>query len=571
MPRAKMAWLLAALACTPSRTPDKAGETPADDSAAPVEDTGGGAAPYSDEADPVYDPDVLHEVEITLDPDDWESLRNQERSIYEMLDGDCLAAPWESPYTWFEAEVRYDGEDLGSVGLRKKGLMGSASTTRPSLRVDVDHSADGARYHGLEKLVFNNNNQDESRVRSCLAHAFFADAGLVAPRCSLAHVTVNGEDLGIYDNAEALDEDLIARRRGAEPTSLYEGRLSDFREGWLGSFEAKNDHSDGSELQAVADALELDDDQVLDALDAVVDLDAFYDYWAAEVIAGQWDGYVENTNNFYVYGDPEDGRLHFIAGGPDATWDSRSPFGLGQPVWVAAIGALPNRLIQIPEARSAYVEHLSALLDTAWKPEDRLARIDAWGELLHDETSRGERRALGDLREIVAAKQGDIEDGLGGRFTPPALRGDPCWSEIGSVSVRFSTTFGSYPSGDLYTEGEASTSYEISGVPYVSVQDGVTAGWADDQVLLLVMSQIADDTWIAPYVVFDPAYLADDTDVPVDGYAALAVLLYNSPETGGQWTTAAYLGDGSVSLDRASDAGGATISGSLSLSVLGSE
>ena len=558
-------------ACTPGSLPLDGDKATATDTADSPGETADSDAPYSDEADVVYDPSVLHEVAITLDEADWETLRNQERSIYDMLEGDCLASPWESPYTWFEAEVSYDGEDLGTVGLRKKGLMGSASTTRPSLRVDVDRVSEDARYRGLEKLVFNNNNQDLSRVRSCLAHGFFADAGLVAPRCALAHVTVNGEDLGIYDNAEALDEALIARRRGAEPTSLYEGRLSDFREGWMGSFEAKNDESDGSELQAVTDALAQDDDQVLDALDAVVDLDAFYDYWAAEVIAGQWDGYVDNTNNFYVYGDPEDGRLHFIVGGPDAAWDSRQPFGAGQPVWVAALGALPNRLIQIPAAKAAYQEHLQALLDTAWRPEDRLAQLDAWGELIHDQTSRSERGALNDLREIVAAKADDITSELGRAYTPPALRGDPCWTAVGSVNLSFSTTFGSYPLDDLYTAGAVTSSYEIAGVSYTSLQDGVTLGWADDQALLLVISEIAEDTYLAPYVVFDPVWLADDTDMPVDGYAAIAVLLYSSPDTGGQWTTAAYLGDGYVSFDVASDADGASVSGSLSLSVLGSD
>ena len=112
-----------------------------------------------------------------------------------MLEGDCLAAPWEAPYTYFEADVSFDGEDLGIVGLRKKGLMGSASTTRPSLRIDTDRYVDGRHFDGLEKLVLNNNNQDESRMRSCLAHGFYADAGLVAPRCSLAHVEAHVEGL----------------------------------------------------------------------------------------------------------------------------------------------------------------------------------------------------------------------------------------------------------------------------------------------------------------------------------------------------------------------------------------
>lgn len=549
------------LACAP-REPGTDGA--AGDAVAPLEQV-----PGSDPSAAVYDPDRLHEVEITLDEADWEALRAQTRSIYEMLEGDCLSAPWEPPYTWFPAEISVDGEPLGRVGLRKKGLLGSASTTRPSLRVDVDHLVEGARWRGLEKLVFNNNNQDQSRMRSCLAHAFFADAGLVAPRCSLARLRVNGEDLGIYANTEAIDEELIERVEGAPPRTLYEGRLSDFREGWLGSFEAKNDQSDGADLQALADALAAEDEELLERLDASLDLDAFLLFWAAEGVAGHWDGYSGNTNNFYVYGAPEDGRLRFLAGGPDATFDSREPFGDGEPVWVATVGALANRLIAHEEGRARYEARVQELLERAWDEQGRLERLDAWTALIEEEISREERRAGAKLREIVAARAGDIEAQLGGEVEAGALRGSPCFVALGSVSVGFETSFGSYPDGDLYAGGEASTSYEIDGTTYVSRQDGVSVGWyGEERLIWLTISEIADEVWLAPYVLFDPDLLVDGAEIRIDGVQAEAALLYASPETGGSWTTAAYLGDGALIFEAGAAEEGATLRGSLDLSVL---
>lgn len=138
------------------------------------------------------------------------------------------------------------------------------------------------------------------------------------------------------------------------------------------------------------------------------------------------------------------------------------------------------------------------------------------------------------------------------------------------MEVSFSITFGSYPSGDLFAGGEAVTYYEIDGATYTSLQDGVSLGWADDESLLwLTISEIADDTWIAPYIVFDPTLLYDDAVVPVDGFSAMACLLYNGPDTGGEWTTAAYLGDGALTFEVASDGNGDTVSGALSVSVQG--
>lgn len=539
----------------------------------PAPGIGDDSAPVDmvDEAAPIYDPTRVHEVEITMAEADWDALRNQTRSIYEMLDGDCLAQPFGTPYTYFQGQASFDGEALGTVGIRKKGLMGSASTTRPSLRLDTDHVEEGVRFHGLEKLVFNNNNQDSSRMRTCLAHGFYADAGLVAPRCSLAHVTVNGTDLGLYDNTESIDQDLVERVTGGAPRTMYEGTLSDFREGWLASFDPKDEASDGADLAAVVAALESDDDAVLAALDEVLDLDAFFQFWAAEALSGHWDSYSGNTNNFYVYGAADDGRLRFVASGPDATFDSDEPFGAGEPVWVTTAGALANRLIQIPEGRTRYESALRTLLDEVWDADERLAQIDAWKDLLHDYTTREERQAMEDLRDIVAAKADTVNAQLGGEVQPAELRGNPCFVEIGTVKVDFSTTFGSYPDGDVMAGGTATTEYFISGQSYPSTLDGVSAGWyGDGRALHLTISEIAAETWLAPYVVFDPSMLVDGAEIPIDGSSAEAYLLYNSADTNGEWATAAYLGNGSLTFDQAGSTDGDVISGSLNVAVLGS-
>ena len=52
-----------------------------------------------------FDPEVIQTVHVEIDPDDWEELRNQGRTIMDILGEDCMSGSEESPFTWFQADV----------------------------------------------------------------------------------------------------------------------------------------------------------------------------------------------------------------------------------------------------------------------------------------------------------------------------------------------------------------------------------------------------------------------------------------------------------------------------------
>src|SRR5687767_9151485 len=90
--------LLASAACGDS-------DPPGSDPDAGVAPDGGPAADAGpDETDELFDPETILEVEITLDPDDWDALRNQTRTIADIFGGDCLAQPFPSPFTYFSGD-----------------------------------------------------------------------------------------------------------------------------------------------------------------------------------------------------------------------------------------------------------------------------------------------------------------------------------------------------------------------------------------------------------------------------------------------------------------------------------
>lgn len=538
-----------------------------DGGAVPVDTT----EPAADDASAaVFSRDRVLEVAVTMDPAAFEELRGQSRDIVSLLAGDCLAAPMEDPYTWFEADATLDGAPVGTVGIRKRGLLGSASTTKPGLKLKFDkYAEDDATWSGLERLTLTNAQQDPTLLRTCLAYDTFRAAGLPAPRCGYAHVVVNGEDLGAYVNVEHVDDPFLARWFGDDGGNLYEGTLSDFRDGWTGSFDPKNDGADSHELLAVADALKVGDDDLLAAVDEVVDLDAYLAFWAHEVLVGHWDGYAGNTNNFFVYADPADGRLRFVPWGADATFDSHAPFGEGVATAMVAHAALPMRLSQTEEGRARYEAALRAAAE-GWDDAATLAEIDRLAELLDPFLDRGANAALDDLRDVVGARKETVLSELDvGVAWDGYLRGNPCLVSQGTVVTEFQTSWGSYGVQDPFSAGTATMSMTWAGATYEALTTGVVAGDADGQALIVAIGGLGGDAYFAPYVVLDPDDVAPGT-VPL-GPDMLGYLLYADESTNGEFAVAAYLGNGELTLTEGGTGFNDVVAGRIEAELFGGE
>jgi ankyrin repeat protein/spore coat protein CotH len=183
--------------------------------------------------------DRLVEVDITLADKDWDTLRYQSRNFFEALQPKRQFEEVDSPYTYVEATVKIDGVIFPHVGLRKKGFIGSQSTSRPSLKIKLNRTDKKAGIEGLTTLTFNNNKQDNSQMSQFMGYNLFNAAGSPASRCALAKVTVNGKNLGVYSHVESVKKQLVKRSFGNSKGTLYEGTVVDFHENWEGSFEKK--------------------------------------------------------------------------------------------------------------------------------------------------------------------------------------------------------------------------------------------------------------------------------------------------------------------------------------------
>ena len=330
---------------------------------------------------PLFAIDKLMEVSIEMDSGDWDALRFDAPGL-EHFQTACPAGPRPTSFEWHTAAVAVNGESLGEVEVRKKGLMGSMTSARPSLKVRFN---DDQRASGIRRMTLNNGVGDLTFSRECLSYDLFRAAGVAAPRCGLARVTVNGEVLGVYTHIEEIRKPMLENHFGkdADKTDLYEITIADFSMDRIAMFEPKGledgETADFSALEDIAEALALDNDELFLELENHLNLEQFFTFWAMEVITAHGDGYSGNQNNSFVYRNPTTGLFEFIPWGTDGTfyqpWDFFGDFiGEDRPLpWsVYANGALARRLLEHPEGRARYEETLRQLLDAVWD-EDTLA------------------------------------------------------------------------------------------------------------------------------------------------------------------------------------------------------
>ena len=190
--------------------------------------------------DDIFPVDRVVDVRITVDKDDWNTIRRQSRNFFSALGAARQDAPPKRPYTYVRADVIVDGVTFRDVGLRKKGFLGSQSSTRPSLKIKLNYDDKKRDIDGLTHLTLNNNRQDRSLVSQVMGYAFFHAVGLPAPRCALAQVTVNGKNLGVYSHVEAAKAPLLKREFDTTKGTLFEGTVVDFFDGWSNAFEHKS-------------------------------------------------------------------------------------------------------------------------------------------------------------------------------------------------------------------------------------------------------------------------------------------------------------------------------------------
>lgn len=503
--------------------------------------------------------DRVLDVQITMAPADWAALRSQPRPS-DLSDTTCARQPTAPGYTYYPASITIDGATTAQVGLRKKGNLGSLSTTRPGLRVKANEYVAGQRIAGLEVLTLNNNHQDDALISQCLGYELFAAAGLPASRCAFAHVRVNGEDLGVYSHVESVREEFLARHFADATGNLYESG-GDFVVGGTGGFQPKTNSTapDCSDLERVATALSAPAAQLPTQLGAVVDLPAYARFWAMEVVTDHWDGYANNQNNFFVYHDPSTDKMSFIPWGIDDLFSGRQR--TTRPYSVFACGSLPWKLYATPATRAQYLAALRDVLDTVWDAPTIIAEIDRMQALLAPLADAGFPGRLDPIRAFVNGREAQLRAELAaGDPVWPYPAGEPsCRIDLGTITATFNASWGTLG----MFGGSGTMSGTIAGVDVTTSTLLTGAGVdAEGKGALQLLGRLPDGRYAVIFVIIsNPADVVPGTRA-IDLLNVAAIMTFYDPATD---TTrgGGLLLPGSLTLTQAATTPGAPIVGSV--------
>ncbi len=323
----------------------------------------------------LYDPERLIDINISMASEDYAAMKKEGRTLASTA-RECVP---DYEYTEFTATVTIDGDTMKNVVIRKKGFLGSLSPSRPSIKLDFDDLHDGRTYQNMTRMTLNNNRQDPSNARQCMAYDLFRKAGIKAPHCNFARVRVNGEDLGIFSNVEPVKKPFLKDAFGNKGGNLYEAQLADFGTYLSQNFEKKTNEkeNDRTDLQQVVDALQLPDAELMTTLPQIVDVNEFIRFWAMETLLGFWDSATGNANNFYLYRSTEDKLIHFIPWGADTAFTGTHVFKPDSGPLFRNL-SLAARLYDIDSYREQYLSTLRDLLENQWDEaalQEELTRI----------------------------------------------------------------------------------------------------------------------------------------------------------------------------------------------------
>jgi spore coat protein H len=523
---------------------------------APLEGVSG--APYGN-----FDPDHIVQVDFSMEESDWDAMRFENQNFVTALNCDVMDGPIGMDYTEFEADITMDGESISPIRIRKKGLIGSQDTTRPSFSINLDEYVDGAELFGTDNLVLNNGTQDPSLIRQCMTYGLFIDAGLPAPRCNYARVSMNDEDLGIYVHVEPVKKSFLRDHFGNDEGDLYEGTLSDFGEDWINTFDPDTDETDEDMAGLVALYEALDSDEpLLDALAPHLDIDQFLSFWAMEAITGHWDGYTGNRNNYFVYDNPETDTFAFIPWGADAALVSfEDEEGNG---WVPASSILAVHFLNDDDASEMFEARVLELLDEVWLEDEIHDEIDRMEDLLATEIEIDDELESGidDVHDYVDDRREALEDALPGN--PDELGDRYCLGVMGAVSGSFETTWGSSETSPDWTEeGTAELLVDWKGYPLEGTQVGAVAGESEGYGQLALMGVLDEEegSYLLPYMWFDPGRLVEGKAMDFDQALLGGNLYYTDASLDYGWVQAAYMGGGIIEFSTLEMEAGGTVSG----------
>ncbi len=253
---------------------------------------------------------VLASVDIKVPADTWQKILSK-----------------ASDKTYYKCSVTINGEQFDNVSIRTKGASSLddvmlMKSDRYSFTLKLNKHEKGQTYHGLSKLLLNNNIWDATQMKDAIVYDMCRFIGLPAPLTNYARITLNGKLFGYYMMVEPVDKNFCHRNWPDEVSNIYKPYHNLAYTG-----EDMTDYADIADFAKVKGG-EASMQRVVAALKSVhegkdieehVDVESITKYMALQTIVVNFDCMTgRNTQNYYLR--EADGRISLIPWDYNLAW-----------------------------------------------------------------------------------------------------------------------------------------------------------------------------------------------------------------------------------------------------------
>jgi hypothetical protein len=323
--------------------------------------TGGAAGDRPMPAFPIFDTGRVHDIALTMSPEDWQSILDDSRGDEER-----------------HATLTYDGVVLEDVGVHPSGETSRfPGNPKMSLRIKFDAFDGRGKFGGLDEIKLKGQWDDPSMMRDGLAK-FVYRAVVPTGDEAYARLVVNGDLRGLYAVIEGWNKEAIIahhftepvgplyRIRGAAPPAdPYKFVGTDPNSYMPLPWEPHIDHPAVGDdvIGAFLGTLANSPSQI----ESVIDMDTLLSFLAASTLVENVDGMVGDSGvqDHYQYFDPASGKFFTLPWDPDKTWSPHNE-PADRSIYIHFSKTVPTVIVRdTPALRSRYRDRLTAVAAAA--------------------------------------------------------------------------------------------------------------------------------------------------------------------------------------------------------------